>query len=261
MSIQLDTNRLAGAVQTPAQDIAAPLNQGKATSAILGGQSVKVTDGSMTDLEKLVARIKNESAATRQSVAQRRLSILSTILDSMADKITASEKANILKSEELNIEKSELQKNMTELTRDKEVMDALIESLDRQIEQAVKDGKEHNEQVRKLERQRAEEQAKLERANESIESVASKIAGVDAKLSECSKAIASSTLNEVYAALRLASGDDKPEAERNETLAERKKADAKNAANDLALHISAALDRIDGQIRAALDAAQMKVEG
>ena len=38
-------------------------------------------------------------------------------------------------------------------------------------------------------------------------------------------------------------------------------AEAKGAANDVALHLSAALDRLDGQIRAALDEVQMKVEG
>ena len=263
MAIESVTGKIQGQ-QIPQQGVDLPLADVQTPNAqapILGGQSVKVTDGSMTDLEKLVARIKNESAATRQSVAQRRLSILSTILDSMADKITAAEKANILKTEELNVEKSGLQKDLTELTKSKEVMDALIESLDRQIEQAVKDGKEHNEQVEKLKEQRAEQQAKLDSVNESIESVTSKIAGINTKLAECTKAIASSTLNEVYEALRQASGDAKPEAEKNETQAEREKANAKLSANDVTLHISAALDRIDGQIRAALDEAQMKVEG
>lgn len=233
----------------------------KTTAPILGGQSVKVTDGAMTDLEKLVARLKNESETTRQSVAQRRISILSTVLDSMADKITAAERENILKIEELNGEKGELEKELAALKNDQTVIQALIDSLDKQIEQAVKDGADHREQVAKLKEQRAEQQAKLDGINESIKSLTSKIAGIDVKIAECTKAIATSTLNEVAAALKAASGDAKPEAEKNETQAERDKAEAKSAAYDIALHISAALDKIDGQIRAALDEAQMKVEG
>ena len=233
----------------------------KTTAPILGGQSVKVTDGAMTDLEKLVARLKNESETTRQSVAQRRISILSTVLDSMADKITAAERENILKIEELNGEKGELEKELAALKNDQTVIQALIDSLDKQIEQAVKDGADHREQVAKLKEQRAEQQAKLDGINESIKSLTSKIAGIDVKIAECTKAIATSTLNEVAAALKAASGDAKPEAEKNETPAERDKAEAQSAAYDIALHISAALDKIDGQIRAALDEAQMKVEG
>lgn len=233
----------------------------KMQAPILGGKSLTVTDGAMTDLEKLVAMLKNESEATRQSVAERRLSILSTVLDSMADKISAAEKENLLKIEELNGEKSNLEKEVASLTKDKNVIQALIDSLDKQIEQAVKDGADHREQVEKLKAQRAEQQAKLDGIEASIKSTATKIAGIDAKIATCTKAIAGSTLNEVAAALKAAAGEAKPEAEKNETQAEREKAEAKNAVFDIALHISAALDKIDGQIRALLDEAQLKVEG
>ena len=233
----------------------------KTAAPLLGGESVKVTDGAMTDLEKLVARLKNENEATRQSVTQRRISILSTVLDSMADRITAAEKENLLKIEELNGEKAGLEKDLAGLKGDKTALETLIESLDRQIEQAVKDGATHREQVEKLKAQRAEQQAKLDAITESIQSVSAKVAGIDVKIATCTKAIAGSTLNEVAAALKAAAGDAKPAAEKNETQAERDRADAKDVANDIALHISAALDRIDGQIRAALDEAQMKVEG
>jgi len=239
----------------------AAVQTAKSAAPILGGESVKVTDGTMTDLEKLVARLKNENEATRQSVAQRRISILSTVLDSMADRISAVEKENLLKIEELNGEKAGLEKDLAGLKGDKTTLEALIESLDRQIEQAVKDGETHREQVEKLKAQRAERQAELDGINESIKSISSKVAGIDVKIAECTKAIAASTLNEIAAALKAAADDAKPDAEKNETQAERDRVDAKAAANDIALHISAALDRIDGQIRAALDDAQMKVQG
>lgn len=261
MAIQLDTSRIAAqTASTAAQaDIAAPLPEKAAP--ILGGENLKVTSAAATDLEKLVAQLKNENEATRQSVAQRRTAILSTVLDSMADRISAAERENLVKLDALGVEKSEVAKELAGLENSRAVMESLIESLDRQIEQAVKDGEEHREQVAKLKAQRAAEQAKLDSLNVSIKSVSSKIAGIDAKIAECTHAIATSTLSEVYAALRAASGDDAPKAERIETQAERDKQSAKEAAADVALHISAALDRIDGQIRAALDEAQMKVEG
>ena len=233
----------------------------KTTAPILGGESVKVTDGSMTDLEKLVARLKNESEATRQSVAERRAAILSTVLDSLADRITEAERENILKIEELNAEKTAAMKDLDGFKSSKAVLESLIESLDRQIEQAVKDGAEHREQVEKLKERRAEEQAKLDRIDASIQSISSKVAGIDVKIAECTKAIAASTLSEVSAALKAAAGDDVLVAEKGESDADRARAEAKSAAHDLALHISAALDKIDGQIRAALDEAQTKVEG
>ena len=52
----------------------------KPETPILGGVSVRVVDGSTTDLEKLVAMLKNENEATRQSVAERRTTIRSTVL-------------------------------------------------------------------------------------------------------------------------------------------------------------------------------------
>lgn len=263
MAIESVTSKIQGqqileqGVDLQLQDV----KTGKSETPILGGESVKVVDGSKTDLEKLVAMLKNENEATRQSVAERRTAILSTVLDSMAERISAAEKENIIKIDQLNIEKAEAAMGLDSLKNDQAVMEALIKSLDERIEQAVKDGADHREQVEELKRQRAEAQAKLDGVKQSIKSVSAKIAGIDAKIAECSKAIAASTLTEVYAALRAATGDDKPTAEKTETQAERDRQEAKNVAFDIALHLSAALDKLDGQIRAALDEAQMKVEG
>ena len=261
MAIQLEPTTIAAQTAAAMMQNEAPLAKTDKTAPVLGGENVKVTSAATTDLEKLVASLKNESDAVRQSVSQRRTAILSTVLDSMADKITAAEKENLLKMQELEVEKGKYQKELAVYNGSKAAMEALIDSLDKQIEQAVQDGAEHREQVEKLKKQRSEEQAKLDGINASIKSVTAKIAGVDTKIAECSKAIASSTLTEVYAALRAATGDDNSGTEVAETHADREKQEAKNVAFDIALHISAALDKLDGQIRAALDEAQMKVVG
>ena len=262
MAIELNTSKLATQVAGETQLTEGQVAAGGAKlGPILGGPSLQVTSGAMSDLEKLVAQLKNENEATRQSVAERRTAILATVLDSMAERISAAEKENILKLERLNTEKSEAMTELGNLKNDQAVMEALIKTLDDRIKQAVQEGEDHREQVEKLKAQRAEEQKKLDGVKQSIKSVSAKIAGIDTKIAECSKAIASSTLTEVYAALRAATGDDRPTAESIETQAARDKQEAKSVAFDIALHISAALDKLDGQIRAALDEAQMKVEG
>ena len=270
MAIQLDISRIAAQTTTAAatqED--APSAQGtKKSSPILSGSSLTVSSGAMSDLEALVAHLKNETDNAKTSVSQVRISVLNTVLDSMKDRVTQAERDALVDIEALNCEKTEAEGELADLKAEKAAsegriaeIDLLIESLERQVKQAVQDGADHREQVAKLKAQRAAEQAKLDSLNVSIKSVSSKIAGIDAKIAECTHAIATSTLSEVYAALRAASGDDAPKAERIETQAERDKQSAKEAAADVALHISAALDRIDGQIRAALDEAQMKVQG
>ena len=261
--IQLETPRVgaqAAAAATQSETLLAP--KAETTAPVLGGENLTVTSAAMSDLEKLVARLKNENEATRQSVTQRRAAILGTVLDSMADRITDAERENILKIDALNLERSAAVASKSSLDLQQSVLESLIKSLDDQIAQAVKDGEEHREKVAELKRQRAEQQEKLDAVKESVKSVSSKIAGIDAAIEKCTQAIAASTLNEVYAALRAATvGEDELSAEAIETQADRARAEAKGAANDVALHLSAALDRLDGQIRAALDEAQMKVEG
>ena len=61
--------------------------------------------------------------------------------------------------------------------------------------------------------------------------------------------------------MRAAASEYNPEVERPESDAERKKAEAKIEATDIAKCIRESLDKIDAQIRQALDETQMKVEG
>ena len=86
MSIQLDTTRLAGSIQMSAPDLPAPSEQGKALAALLGGKSLTVTDGSMTDLEALVAKLKSDSERTR-------FLMLMTSLTSIGQSLDAAQKS------------------------------------------------------------------------------------------------------------------------------------------------------------------------
>ncbi len=268
MAIELNINKVATAVTGDtklAEDQGAA--QGAKLGAVLGGENVKVTSGMMTDLEKLVARLKNENENTKMSVSQRRLSILQTVLDSMAERITDAQKASILEIEKLSTEKSRQEEKLRGLNSDKTATegrialpDAQIESLDRQIKQAIEDGADHREQVAKLKAQREEEQAKLDQIEGAIKSASSKIADIDGKIAKCTEAIGSATLSEVSAALRSAASNVEAEVERPESDAERRKAEEKANATDIAKSISEALDKIDDQIRQTLDEAQELVK-
>lgn len=268
MAIELNTSNVAAQVAGGtrlAEDQGAA--QGATLGPILGGENVKVSSGAMNDLEKLVARLKAETDDAKMTVTQRRISVLTTVLDSMSDRITDKERASLIKIEELNGEKAEAEGVLSGLEADKAAtegriaeIDVKIAELEGAIERAVQEGEDHREQVEKLKELRAEEEAKLEQINIAIESANSKIAGIDVKIAECTKTIAQTTLNEVANALRIAAGD-KPSTSStkenaSESNADRVKEEKKAVAVDIGNVIRESLDKIDDQIRAILDETQ-----
>ena len=264
MAIGLDATRIATQTATVSTQDNTPVAQGAKTSPILGGESLKVSSGAMTDLEKLVAQLKNESENSRQNVAHRRISILHTVLDSMADRISEAEKKNLIEIEGLNLQKTNARTELDGYISAKastdgriSLLDTQIQALEKAIEQAVKDGEDHRKQVEELKAKRDEERKELDRLDNMIASTSAKISGIDVKMAECSAAIASTTLNEVASALRHASNDGSLPPERPEREAERAKEEKKVESADLANIISDALDKIDDQIRRTLDEAQV----
>ena len=260
MAIEINLNTAATTGNMSVAQDNAPAAQSTQKTPILGGESLKVTNGATTDLEKLVAQLKNESETIRQNVAQRRVALLQTVLDSMADKVTETEKENLLEIEKLSGQKGELEKELAGLNGDKKsteshitALDIAIEKLEQQIKLAVEDGEDHRERVAKLKEQRAREQEKLDKIEGAIKSVSAKIADIDGKIAKCTAAIASTTLSEVAAALRVAAGEEKPDAEKAESDSERKKAAAKEVAFDIGRLISESLDKIDEQIMRKID--------
>lgn len=266
MAIEFSIGQKTAGTKVEGQDLQSSNLQTTTTSAkpILGGENVKVSSGEMTDLEKLVAQLKNESEDTRQSVAHRRLAILGTVLDSMADSISETERKNILEIESLNGQKSELQKELAGQLSDKSncegrisALDLKIEALEKAIEQAVKDGEDHRKQVEELKKKRSEEQQELDRIETAIKSANAKISGIDVKIAECTKAIGAATLGKVAEALRVATSETSPQAERKESNADRIKEEKKEVALNIENIISDALDELDDQIRKTLEEAQV----
>ena len=272
MAMELNVNSVKTTLSTETslstdQDV----GQSQKLGPILGGENVKVTSGAMSDLEKLVAQLKNETDDTKMSVTQRRIAVLQTVLDSMSDRITEQEKAGLIEIEKLNGEKAAEAGKLAGLEADKVATEGRISELDLKIaelesaiERAVEEGEDHREQVAKLKEERAREQKKLDQINTAIESANSKIAGIDVKIAECTKAIAQTTLNEVANALRIAEDSTLSKSSLTEVSkesdADSRKAEAKAEATDIGNVIRDALDKIDAQILQALAEAQELVK-
>lgn len=257
MAIELNTSSIKTSLSTDATINAGQgASQSKKLAPILGGDSLTVTSGVMTDLEELVAKLKSESADTRQSVSQRRISVLSSVLDTMSDRISASDRDALVKIEELNGDKTSAQESIATLQGEKLTtqntiteLDLQIEALERQIEQAVEDGAEHREQVAKLKEQRAEEQEKLDSIESSIKSLTNKISDIDVQISVYTASISNSTLSEVSAALRTAINADATDSvERVDSNSDRVEQEKKAEATDIANHISDALDKLEDEM-------------
>ena len=94
MAIQLDISRIAAQTTTAAtqEDALSAQEAKKSATPILGGKSLTVSSGAMSDLEALVAHLKNETDNAKTSVSQVRISVLNTVLDSMKDRVTQAER-------------------------------------------------------------------------------------------------------------------------------------------------------------------------
>ena len=133
MAIELDTTRIASRTTAATTQNDAPVMQEAKLTPVLGGENVNVTSGTMSDLEKLVARLKAETDDTKMSLAQQRISILATVLDSMADRISESERNSLLEIEKLNLQKSEAESELAGYMSEKTAAEGRITALDLQI--------------------------------------------------------------------------------------------------------------------------------
>lgn len=130
---------------------------------LLGGNSLTVTTVLSGDLEKLVARIQDESQNTRLSLTLNSLSTLNAAL-------TDVQKRDLARLDELGQELKGLEGKLDSLQADletktasSELMALKIQELEAAVERAVQEGKDHNETVRKAKETRDRDQEKLDR--------------------------------------------------------------------------------------------------
>jgi chromosome segregation ATPase len=164
-NIQNVNPNIASTLATQSGQAEAQAAAAKEVSPLLGGQSVTVSHAPSTDLEKLVARLKNEESDRKTSMAKQRLA---SVLDAYVSRYgeLSSEQAKILEDIAANNDSiADLSEELKKALADKAaaegqaaVMQAKIDQLTRAIEQAVEDGKIHRENVAKLKEQLAKDQ-------------------------------------------------------------------------------------------------------
>lgn len=250
MSIQLDTTRLAGSIQMAAPDLPAPSEQGKALAALLGGKSLTVTDGSMTDLEALVAKLKSDSERTR-------FLMLMTSLTSIGQSLNAAQKSALESGLALAEKLSKLEGDLKGYTDDETktkaemaILEAKIDQLQKLIDQAVEDGKEHNELVAEQKRVREELAAKEQTVADiqgNIAKTKNEISDVKGKISAIVNSVGENTLKTIASELTTLTPQEKAES-----AAEARKEAEKIAANDPLAAIRDSLDKIERDITDAI---------
>lgn len=241
MSIQFDPSRLSASVAQTSADASSIGRSAARLASLLGGSAVTVTDGRMTDLEALVARIQNENEKTK-------LSLLVSSLTAIRDSLTTAQQqeleaglALVDKMDALDASLSSLEASYAADKAASLILQTKIDALEKQIEQAQQDGVEHNELVEEQKAARAELEAKeavLADTQEKIGKTKNEIASVHGEISALAKSIGVNTLKTI--ADELGTMVDAGKAERP---AETEKKERKEADNPF-VAIHDALDRI-----------------
>jgi len=201
------------ATQTNA-DGEAPVAARKGAAPLLGGASVTVTTAPTGDLEKLVARLKNESADVKTSMAKQRLA---SLLSAYADRYGALSAQQTELLEGIAENNDSISSKTAELGKLKEaeaaakgrslILDQKIAALEHAVAQAIEDGKTHRENVAKLKEQLARdtenEDIKARLAKETAAAAASEAA---LKAAETDLAAAKAAAGAVSAEIRSYAG-------------------------------------------------------
>ena len=184
--VALDPNLLkAGYNGIDDTKVAAEAKQA-AETPILFGASVLVSNG-ITDLEALLAQMKNENADTRTSMKLKTLSSIAQGLSSQ--QLAALEKSLALADSVQSLEKAvnDQKRSISDNEAKLKVLEAETEALAKQVENLRETQAEHNKNVEKLTKEKAELQDKLakleaEKNAENAEAIAAlktEIAGVE----------------------------------------------------------------------------------
>ena len=266
-----DITNLSAAVAStasarPLAALEQPLAAETAQTPILAGKSLTVSNA-LSDIEKLVAKIETESADARESVAKMRINAVLTLLEGMNVNLTAEQSEAFAQILELGEQSNVLEGELTELytkygitdtTLSSVIMDAKIKSLERAVERAVQEGKDHLENVEKAKELRESDQesekvtelkAQLETAKADkarIADLESKISSISAQIDEATAAIGEKALANIAAALEAkANTDDVTFDEKPKSTAELEKDALKEVETNPLKAIREALERQD----------------
>ena len=253
MAIELNVNRLNAETSSLLGDVAPGkgAGTGKALAALIGGESVTVTSGALTDLEALVAKLKSDSERTR-------FLMLMTSLSSIGQSLNEAQKSALETGLALAEKLSELEGDLKGYTDDEAktkaemaILEAKIDQLKKMIEQAVKDGKDHNKMVEEQKLVREELVAKEKTMDDiqgKIAKTKNEISEVKGKISAIVNSIGENTLKTIASELTTLTPQEKAES-----AAEARKEAEKLAANDPLNAIRDSLDKIERELTDAIE--------
>ena len=251
MSIELDTSRLSTAFQSVASETSSGAGVKKAAAALLGGTAVTVTNGAATDLEALVARLKNEYERAKFSVLLSSLSAIGQSLTDAQKRILEQGLALTEKLDELNETLGKYAGDEARQKAESEILQAKIDALQKQIDQAIADGKAHNELVAEQKRVREELDAKkqvLAETQGQIAKTQNEISSVKGQISAIVKSIGENAVKTIANELATLA-----EPEKAERPAEAAKEAEKEAETNPFASIRDSLDRIERDIAETIE--------
>ena len=253
MAIELNVDRLNAGTTSTLGDVAPGTGNvgGKALNTLFGGESVKVSNGAMTDLEALVARLKNENERAKFSLFLTSLAAIGQSLNESQRRALEQGLKLQEKLEALNEELSASTGKLSQAEAESAVLEAKIEALKKQIEQAVQDGKEHNELVAEQKRKQEELDAKkqvIADTTDKIANIKNEISSVQGQISALVKSIGENTVKTIADEL-----SNLAEPEKAERPAETKKAEEKELENNPLAIIRESLEKIERDIAATIE--------
>lgn len=241
------------------------VQQEKQVPPLLGGENVRVSSGAMTDLEKLVARLKSEDDEARTNVAQMRLTAVMTALDTAGVRLSQAQAAAFATIVEQEDVKGAYEAELAALYAEygigpndnaSAVMEAKIRSLEQALERAIQEGKDHNENVEKEKEKLERDLAKARAAAARIPVVQAGIADASAKIAESMSVLGSNQMSAIAVALGQAAEGVEVSEERI-SAADQEKDEQKEVAFDPLNSIREALQKIDDAILRTIDENQL----
>lgn len=134
----------------------------KSVAPLLGGPSVSVTQAPSSDLEKLVAQLKNENDDRKASLAKQRLSALLDVYTARYGELSVQQTQTLeeiaANNDSIADLTGDLKKALADLSAadaQSAILQAKIDEVQAAIDRAVADGKAHREKVAKLKEQLA----------------------------------------------------------------------------------------------------------
>ena len=249
--LEKDVARQSAAMFAADSSVSETGAKGKLT-ALLGGASLTVTHGAVTDLEALLAHMKNDQEKTK-------FSVLVGSLNAIGQALTDAQKANIEEGLALSDEADKLEKDvagmkasMQAAEADAVVLQTKIDMLQKEIDIAVQEGKDHNELVQKQKALRKELDAKKQVIADTqgkIAEATNQISSLKVKISALAESLGANTLKTIAKEFADVFGT----MEKTETAEETERKERKAEAVDVFRGIREALDKFEDVLNETIE--------